>query len=517
MSNSSINFSGATTGHSGNYYLQINTLRPNKGYTGFDVEGRVWITDGLQTKTGNLIQYALPVMKNFGMNPQYVPQLGGELTYTLLSHYPIQFQNVPSYVTIKIGNTTVSPYTKYTPTAPSVIRSNSDGQTVQFIFAANNTGEDRTTENTFCMKHYSGSTLLNTDVIYFNTRQIGEVTETIDVTPQSVYIPQSGGTKQFYVATSAAWHISTTIPSWLLISPTAGTGNTVVTVAASATTATTSRSVTLFAETSNSYKSVVVKQPVGEELKMTFLDSGTIGWFTNNSAFTTTIQYSKNGGTWTDMTASTGGTMINVATGDEVRFRGDNAQYATAQYHNQFGGTASFNLSGYFTSLLNKEDYESVTTIAPYAFSFLFEGSEVVDASGAYLIQKNLGEYCYTHMFEACPGMTKSPRMDWGMEDMKLDEGCMEAMFLDCQSLTVAPILDAPTLVQGCYRDMFNGCSSLAFINCSALNPDEDVTCTANWTSGVAFQGNFVCPQDVVSRWPNGDNGIPQGWMINGQ
>ena len=24
----------------------------------------------------------------------------------------------------------------------------------------------------------------------------------------------------------------------------------------------------------------------------------------------------------------------------------------------------------------------------------------------------------------------------------------------------------------------------------------------------------FVCPQDVVSRWPNGDNGIPQGWTV---
>lgn len=515
MSNSSINFSGSTTGHSGNYYLQINTLRPNKGYTGFDNVGRVWITDGLQTKTGNLIQYALPVMKNFGMNPQYVPQLGGELTYTLLSHYPIQFQNVPSYVTIKINGTTVIGGQKYTPTAPSVIRSNSDGQTVQFIFAANNTGEDRTTENTFCMKHYSGNTLLNTDVIYFNTRQIGEVTETIDVTPETVFIPQSGGTKQFYVATSSAWHISTTIPSWLTVSPTAGTGNTTVTVAASATTATTSRSVALFAETSNSYKSVFVKQPVGEELKMTFLDSGTIGWFTNNSAFTTTIQYSKNGGAWTDMTASTGGTMINVIAGDTVRFRGDNAQYATAQYHNQFGGTASFNLSGWFSSLLDKEDYESVTTIAPYSFAYLFEGSEVVDASGAYLIQKNLGEYCYTHMFEACPSMTKPPRMEWGMEDMKLAEGCMEGMFMDCQSLTISPQLTAPKLVQGCYRNMFNGCSSLAFIACYALNPDEDVTFTTDWVMYTANQGRFVCPQDVVSKWPIGNSGIPQGWQVN--
>lgn len=513
MANSSINFTGSTTGHSGNYYLQITTLRPNKGYTGFDTEGRVTISDGLQQKSANLIQYALPVMKNFGLNPQYVPQLGGELTYTLLSHYPVRFENVPSYVTIKIGGTTVSPYTKYTPSVPSVIRSNSDGLTVQFIFSPNTTGQDRITENTFCMKHYTGSTALNTDVIYFNTRQIGEVTETIDVTPPSVYIPASGGSKQFYVATSAAWSITGTIPSWLTISPTAATGNAVVTVSAPATAS--GRSVTLYAATSNSDKSVTIAQPVGEELKLTFLDRGTIGWFTNSTAFTTTIQYSKNNGAWTDLTASVNGSMINVSAGDQVRFRGDNAAYATAQYHNQFAGTASFNISGWFTSLLNKEDYRSVTTISPYAFAYLFEGSEVVDASGAYLTQKNLGEYCYAHMFEACPSMTKSPRMDWGTEDMLLAEGCMEAMFLDCQSLTVAPMLDAPRLVQGCYRGMFEGCSSLAFINCSALNPDEDVTFTTNWVMYTASQGRFVCPQDVVSKWTIGNSGIPQGWEIN--
>lgn len=512
MANSSINFTGSTTGHSGNYYLQITTLRPNKGYTGFDTEGRVMISDGLQQKAGNLVQYALPVMKNFGLNPQYVPQLGGELTYTLLSHYPVRFENVPSYITIKIGGTTVSPNTKYTPSVPSVIRSNSDGLTVQFIFAKNTTGQDRTTDNTFCMKHYTGSTLLNTDVIYFNTRQIGEVTETIDVTPPSVYIPASGGSKQFYVATSAAWHINGTIPSWLTISPTAATGNAVVTVSAPATTS--GRSVTLFAATSNSDKSVSIVQPVGEELKLTFLDRGTIGWFTNSTAFTTTIQYSKNNGAWTDLTASVNGSMINVSAGDEVRFRGDNAAYATHQYHNQFGGTASFNISGWFTSLLNKEDYRSVSSLqAPYTFAYLFEGSEAVDASGSYLVVKNLTPYCYTHMFEDCPGLTRGPRMDWGMEEMKLDEGCMESMFQDCTSLSIAPILEAPTLVQGCYRDMFNGCSDLAFINCAATNPGQDITATSNWVAYVADQGRFVRVSGV--NWPSGVNGIPQGWQYD--
>ena len=380
---SSINFSGSTTGHSGNYYLQINTMRPNMGYTGFDVRGMADISDGIQAKSVYLVQYAQPALKNFGPNPMYVPQLGGEVLYTLLSHYPVRFENVPSYVTIKAGDVTVSPNTKFTPPAPDVIASNGDGVTVRLIFSANNTGQDRSTENTFRMRHYSGSTIVSDGAVYINTRQTGEVTQTISVSPSTVSVPATGGTKEFRVATSASWSVTSTIPSWLTLSQTAGTGDATVTFTAAATTGQTTRYVTLVLETANGSDMVSVVQPVGEELKLTALDAGTIGWFTNNTAFTTTIQYSKNNGAWTDITASLNGNMISVAAGDQVRFRGDNMAYATAQYRNTFGGTARFNISGWLTSLLNKEDYRSVWTLqAPYTFAYLFEGSEAVDASG---------------------------------------------------------------------------------------------------------------------------------------
>lgn len=511
---SSINFSGQTTGHSGNYYLQINTMRPNMGYTGFDVRGMADISDGIQAKSVYLVQYAQPVLKNFGPNPMYVPQLGGEVLYTLLSHYPVRFENVPSYVTIKAGDTTVSPNTKFTPPAPDVISSNGDGVTVRLIFSANNTGQDRSTENTFRMRHYSGSTIVSDGAIYLNTRQTGEATQTISVSPSTVSVPATGGTKEFRVATSASWSVTSTIPSWLTLSQTAGTGDATVTFTAAATTGQTTRYVTLVLETANGSDMVSVVQPVGEELKLTALDAGTIGWFTNNTAFTTTIQYSKNNGAWTDITASVNGSMINVSAGDQVRFRGDNAAYATYQYRNTFGGTARFNISGWLTSLLNKEDYRSVWTLqAPYTFAYLFEGSEAVDASGAYLVLKNLTPYCFTHMFDSCPGLVRGPRMEWGTEDVRLGEGSMEGMFQDCDNLTTSPVLQAKTLVQGCYRDMFNGCSSLAFINCEATNPGADVTATSNWVYGVAQQGRFA--RDTSVTWPIGDNGIPQGWEYN--
>lgn len=515
---SSINFSGSTTGHSGNYHLQINTMRPNMGYTGFDVRGMADISDGIQAKSAYLVQYAQPVLKNFGPNPMYVPQLGGEVLYTLLSHYPVRFENVPSYVTIKAvrGDTeiTVRPNVKYVPRSSDVIASNSDGETIRLVFAKNTTGQDRVTENTFRMRHYSGSTIVSDGAVYINTRQTGEVTQTISVSPGSVSIPATGGTKEFRVATSASWSVTSTIPSWLTLSQTAGTGDATVTVTAPATTVPREGITTLVLETANGSDMVSVNQPVGEELKLTALDAGTIGWFTNNTAFTTTIQYSKNNGAWTDITASLNGNVISVAAGDQVRFRGDNMAYATAQYRNTFGGTARFNISGWLTSLLNKEDYRSVWTLqAPYTFAYLFEGSEAVDASGAYLVLKNLTPYCFTHMFDSCPGLVRGPRMEWGTEDVRLGEGSMEGMFRDCGNLTTSPVLQAKTLVQGCYRDMFNGCSSLAFINCEATNPGEDVTATSNWVYGVAQQGRFA--RDTSVTWPIGVNGIPQGWQYN--
>lgn len=515
---SSINFSGSTTGHSGNYHLQINTMRPNMGYTGFDVRGMADISDGIQAKSVYLVQYAQPVLKNFGPNPMYVPQLGGEVLYTLLSHYPVRFENVPSYVTIKAvrGDTeiTVRPNVKYVPRSSDVIASNSDGETIRLVFAKNTTGQDRVTENTFRMRHYSGSTIVSDGAVYINTRQTGEVTQTISVSPGSVSIPATGGTKEFRVATSASWSVTSTIPSWLTLSQTAGTGDATVTFTAAATTGQTTRYVTLVLETANGSAMVSVVQPVGEELKLTALDAGTIGWFTNNTAFTTTIQYSKNNGAWTDITASLNGNVISVAAGDQVRFRGDNMAYATAQYRNTFGGTARFNISGWLTSLLNKEDYRSVWTLqAPYTFAYLFEGSEAVDASGAYLVLKNLTPYCFTHMFDSCPGLVRGPRMEWGTEDVRLGEGSMEGMFQDCGNLTTSPVLQAKTLVQGCYRDMFNGCSSLAFINCAATNPGADVTATSNWVYGVAQQGRFA--RDTSVTWPIGVNGIPQGWQYD--
>ena len=60
-----------------------------------------------------------------------------------------------------------------------------------------------------------------------------------------------------------------------------------------------------------------------EPLTFNILSDGNIGWKAKNSNSIQTIQYSKNGGEWTDITSTTGGTTIDVVAGDVLKFKGE--------------------------------------------------------------------------------------------------------------------------------------------------------------------------------------------------
>ena len=83
-------------------------------------------------------------------------------------------------------------------------------------------------------------------------------------------------------------------------------------------------------------------------------------------------------------------------------------------------------------------------------------------------------------------------------------------MFVGCTSLTTAPELSAETLAQSCYMEMFSGCTSLNYIKCLAINIQSDNN-TADWVNGVAASGTFVKAPSMTT-WPDGANGIPNGW-----
>ena len=78
------------------------------------------------------------------------------------------------------------------------------------------------------------------------------------------------------------------------------------------------------------YNKVVEPDPY-LDIPLTFdiLSSGVIKWSDkSNGAYSyNVIEYSKNGGSWTSITATSAGVLINVVSGDTVQFRGNNQSY----------------------------------------------------------------------------------------------------------------------------------------------------------------------------------------------
>ena len=205
-----------------------------------------------------------------------------------------------------------------------------------------------------------------------------------------------------------------------------------------------------------------------EEVPLTFyiLSSGTITWTSNYSYFTRTIQYSKNGGGWTTITANTGSSTssIYVSAGDIVKFKGDNSSYgSTSNRINCFSSSTPdlrFNAYGNIMSLINSTDFKNLKTFtSASAFTGLFSGcTSLVNADGLLLPTTALTNYCYLGMFSGCTNLTTAPELP----ARELAYGSCQYMFAGCTSLTVAPsVLPAKTLAESCYEYMFSGCTSL--------------------------------------------------------
>ena len=102
----------------------------------------------------------------------------------------------------------------------------------------------------------------------------------------------------------------------------------------------------------------------------------------------------------------------------------------------------------------------------------------------------------------------------WNYEDLNatLKEYCGYYMFFDCPSLVSAPELPAIKLTDGCYYDMFYGCTNLNHIKCLATNISA-YNCTYGWVYKVASTGTFIKHPDM-NNWTTGTRGIPSGWTI---
>lgn len=241
------------------------------------------------------------------------------------------------------------------------------------------------------------------------------------------------------------------------------------------------------------------------------LTDGTIGWKSFGSETAKTISYSINDGEWTSITSSSTGETILVSAGNSVRFKGNNTSYATSRdnYAGFEGGTATFNIEGNIHSLLYGDDFANNNSLtnSTYQFCSLFKKSNVISAENLILPSTVLTKYCYRAMFSYCTSLSVAPVLPAST----LAQGCYWYMFEKC-AISTAPDLNAETLSNECYGHMFENCSNLNYIKCLAKNGFNNTNVLANWVTGVCATGTFIKKENI--SWTTGASGIPTNWTI---
>jgi len=237
-----------------------------------------------------------------------------------------------------------------------------------------------------------------------------------------------------------------------------------------------------------------------EETPLTFeiQGDGNIYWCCSEGLPTeegrATIEYSKNGGEWTSITAGnfngysqSGDTFIPVVSGDVIQFRGDNPTYGISDTYQSKGcfqsSSATFKIKGNIMSLIDSTNFSTVNSFdngAEAIFIYMFSHcTGLIDASELILPTITLADYCYSYMFYSCSSLTIVPELP----ATTLADYCYQYMFGGCNSLTTAPELPATTLAECCYANMFADCSNLTTVS------ELPATTLAGWCYGSMFQG----------------------------
>ena len=230
------------------------------------------------------------------------------------------------------------------------------------------------------------------------------------------------------------------------------------------------------------------------------ISGGTIVWSYSGAgtSLNKTIQYSKNGGEWTNITntSSTEPPYIKVQAGDIVQFRGDNRAYAAAStIYSHFGdSTCWFKLKGNIMSLIDSTGFTTATTMdntpSGYSGAYTFLGlfrwcTGLTDASDLLLPATLIrGQGAYRQLFQDCINLVTPPRV---FPATSITGGYhYNATFKGCTSLTTAPeiLLTDANGGSGCFQNMFQGCTSLTTV------PDLLVTGITNNSSSF-FNGMF--------------------------
>lgn len=225
------------------------------------------------------------------------------------------------------------------------------------------------------------------------------------------------------------------------------------------------------------------------------ITSGTLWYMCSSSSYKWTLEYSKNNGTWYNITADTGygigyNNKISVNAGDKIRFRKTGTSSSTVAYSYLWSNTCTYELYGNIMSLAYGDNFIGQTTIP--------------------------GNYYFVRF---CSTMNSGETNTWlkSVENLvlpatTLTSNCYNAMFSECTQITKAPVLPATTLVSHCYDAMFGGCIALRYIK-AMFTTTPGSSYTDYWVVNIPSGGTFV--KNSNATWNvTGNNGVPSGWTI---
>lgn len=200
-------------------------------------------------------------------------------------------------------------------------------------------------------------------------------------------------------------------------------------------------------------------------------------------SFSSNLSYSlDDGNTWVALTANNDSPSMN--SGDTAILKATLTPSTSWPYGiGRFSSSGTFNINGNPLSLIYGDNFPNYVGqgVPAWAFYGLFRDALVADASQLDLSETTLAEGCYGDMFDGC------------------------------SELTATPILPAPTLVKDCYTWMF-GDSSVTGITCLATDISAP-NCTSSWVEHVGGSGVFY-KHPSMTDWTTGDSGIPRNWTV---
>ena len=174
------------------------------------------------------------------------------------------------------------------------------------------------------------------------------------------------------------------------------------------------------------------------------------------------------------------GTVIPLNAGQSCKWRcSERPTMQSGSNYVKFVMTGTIEASGNCNSMLSSY-FENLTSLSENDWAFFRLFIDCTSLTKAPILPATtLAPSCYASMFYGCNSLKEAPSLPATL----LGSECYSSMLRGCTSLTQAPSLPATTLANDCYYSMFRGCIALT------QAPTLPATTLANTCYNYMFSG----------------------------